>query len=141
MLKLKKRLSLLFGVALFGCAHVHESPMGQTLQPMFESINQRYFGGELKGVEVRWANLTTEDARGLTRLFTDGSFLIEMDRASNTTQYDATFVLEHEACHVLTQSAIQKMHSDLHSRTFTDCMRRFEREAPSYRVTRYSHKI
>jgi hypothetical protein len=92
---------------------------------MFEQVNQHYFGGVLQNVEVRWANLESEDARGITRSYGRWSFLIEIDRDTNKTSRAAQVVLKHEACHVATYFQIEQEHSDLHGPLFRNCMRRF----------------
>jgi hypothetical protein len=97
----------------------------QDLQPAFEQINQAYFGGELKNVEVRWANLKTEDARGVTRFYDKGSFLIELDRKTNPTSRQSVEALNHEACHVATHLPGVSQAFDVHGPVFKDCMRRF----------------
>ena len=97
----------------------------QDLQPAFEQINQAYFGGELKNVEVRWANLKTEDARGVTRFFDKGSYLIELDRKTNPTPRQTVEALNHEACHVATHLPGTPEAFDVHGAAFKDCMRRF----------------
>src|ERR1700674_4474950 len=115
---LVKKLFAVISVAVIACsashAHERESFHNQELQPIFQQINQYYFAGELKNVEVRWANLKSEDARGITRFYDNGSFLIEIDRARNTTRRYARMVLRHEACHVSTYVQIEQEHSDLH---------------------------
>lgn len=133
MRKLFEILSVLPVLAVFSCgatsAHERELFLSQKLQPIFERINQNYFAGELRNVEVRWGNLKTDDAKGLTRAYGDGSFLIELDRASNTKTSDAENVLKHEACHVSTWPEIEKhkKHPDFHGPAFSSCMRRFLR--------------
>ena len=111
-------------------AHEHELFRNDKLLTMFEQINDRYFGGELHNVEVRWANLKSEDARGITRSY-GTSFLIEMDRDTNKTSRIAQVALNHEACHVATYFQIEQEHSDLHGPLFRNCMRRFSTRNPS----------
>jgi len=106
-------------------AHERETFHNDTLVAMFEQVNQYYFAGELNDVEVRWANLKSEDARGITRPYGRGSFLIEIDRDTNKTSRTAQLALNHEACHVATYVQIEEEHSNLHGRIFRNCMRRF----------------
>lgn len=99
-------------------AHEHGPFHNDTLVAMFEQVNQHYFGGELRNVEVRWANLKSEDARGITRSYGRWSFLIEVDRDTNKTSRATQAVLKHEACHVATYFQIEQEHSDLHGPLF-----------------------
>jgi hypothetical protein len=120
---------ILSGMALGACgiiiAHERASFRNDALLAMFEQINQHYFGGELQNVEVRWANLKSEHARGITRSYGRWSFLIEIDRDTNRTSRIAQEALNHEACHVATYFQIEQKHSDLHGPIFSNCMRRF----------------
>jgi hypothetical protein len=120
---------ILVAIVLVACgtasAHERESFNNDTLVAMLEQVNQHYFAGQLKDVEVRWANLKSEDDRGITRSYGSGSFLIEIDRDTNKTSRIAQVALNHEACHVATYVQIEQEHSDLHGRLFRNCMRRF----------------
>jgi hypothetical protein len=118
-------IATVLGACGTASAHERESFHNGTLVAMFEQINQHYFAGELKDVEVRWADLKSEDARGITRPYGTGSFLIEIDRHTNKTSRTAQVALNHEACHVATYVEIEEEHSDLHGRLFRNCMRRF----------------
>jgi hypothetical protein len=119
-----------FGGSRTAFAHEHEPFRNGTLQAMFEQTNQHYFAGELNNVEVRWANLKSEDARAITRPYGNWSFLIEVDRDTNNTSRVTQVALNHEACHVATYFRVEQEHSDLHGLLFRNCMRRFSRKNP-----------
>jgi predicted SprT family Zn-dependent metalloprotease len=123
------RLVLALAIAAFAAgaafADDRQASADQELQPAFEQINQTYFGGELKNVEVRWANLKKEDARGVTRFCDKGSFLIELDRKTNPSSRLTLEALDHEVCHVATHFPGASEAFDEHGPAFRDCMRRF----------------
>ena len=124
---LKQLIQAALVLGAYGVAHAHEhgSFHNDTLMAMFEQVNQHYFGGVLQNVEVRWANLKSEDARGITRSYGRWSFRIEIDRDTNKSSGAALAALKHEACHVATYFQIEQEHSDLHGPLFRNCMRRF----------------
>ncbi len=123
-----KRIFLAVSIAAMAgsvaLANGRNSSATEPLQPVFEQINQSYFGGQLKNVEVEWADLKTEKARGVTRFYDQGSVVVEIDRASNKNSRDVQVALGHEACHVATHAQIAQF-SDVHGPVFQDCMRRF----------------
>jgi SprT-like family len=121
---------IVIGTSGIAFAHEHESFRNERLLAMFEQTNQHYFAGELQNVEVRWANLKSEDARAITRPYGRWSFLIEVDRDTNNTSRITQVALNHEACHVATYFQIEQEHSHLHGPLFRNCMRRFSGRKP-----------
>jgi predicted SprT family Zn-dependent metalloprotease len=95
------------------------------LHAWYQEINGRFFGGSLQDAEVCWGDLTKDDAEGMTYLFDDGTVRIEVDRRWVTSESKVREVLDHEACHVATEAAVQEQKSDPHGATFQNCMRRF----------------
>jgi hypothetical protein len=136
MRTLTKKLFVILSAAAMACsasfAHDHDASRSQELQPIFEQINQQYFSGQLKNVEVRWADLKSEEARGVTRFYDHGSFLIEVDRSTNAKSRDARIVLNHEACHVATHLKMEHESSEFHGAAFQNCMRRFATHRPIF---------
>jgi hypothetical protein len=126
-------LVLLLGIASVPCFATpdrHPETFGgarsQSAQPVFDDINQGYFGGELRNVEVRWANLKAEKARGVTRFYDEGSVLIELDRGANQSLRNTRTTLSHEACHVATRPGVEHESSnEVHGAAFQECMQRF----------------
>jgi SprT-like family len=136
------RLFLLLCISAIPCCaasdHNFESHQDIALQSIFDEINQGYFAGNLQKVEVRWANLKTEEARGVTRFYDEGSFLIEIDRKFNPSFHKASITLYHEACHVATHAETQQQDpSNVHGAAFQDCMRRFPSKGALRRFRAY----
>ena len=105
--------------------HKFDPYRDRTVQFMFEQVNNDYFEGQLSNVRVQWGNLAVEKARGLTRFYDNGSFLIEIDRRLNSSPDAAAFTLNHEACHVATHAAIAPELANEHGQIFQNCMARF----------------
>jgi hypothetical protein len=105
------------------CSVPHEPYRDSDLQSVFQSINELYFNRQLKDVNVSWANLTYQKAQAMTLSYDNGSFKIEVDRATNFNPGHTLKVLKHEACHVQTMTSV--LHADIHGPLFRACMLRF----------------
>jgi hypothetical protein len=105
------------------CSVPDEPYRDSDLQSVFQSINERYFNHQLKDVNVSWANLTYQKAQAMTLSYDNGSFKIEVDRATNFSSGHTLTVLKHEACHVQTMTLV--LHADIHGPLFRACMLRF----------------
>lgn len=103
-------------------AVARESLRETNLNAVYWQLNQEFFQGQLSRAEVRWDNLTAKGESGETYQCGDDSFLILIDRETNTTEDDMRSTLEHEACHVLTREAGRE-----HGAVFQECMTRFGR--------------
>jgi len=90
------------------------------LQGMFERLNAERFGGELHATELHWADLPS-DRVGQTSAFSDGTFLIKIDRDYHFLD-DAELqdTITHESCHVATW----EVDSNPHGPAFQACMRK-----------------
>jgi SprT-like family protein len=118
------RSTLVFCLSLWSYSPVPEEPYRDSdLQSVFQSINELYFNRQLKDVNVSWANLTYQKAQALTLSYDNGSFKIEVDRATNFNPGHTLSVLKHEACHVQTMTLV--VHADIHGSLFRACMRRY----------------
>ena len=118
-----ERVVSLFAVAVIfsGLAYAYErQSLSRTdLNPVFQDINQEYFGGELFGVRVEWRTLDAE--RGEARKYGEHDFVIFVDRRENTSIADVRRTLEHEACHV----AVTWREPEEHGPIFSACVKRY----------------
>ena len=114
--------------------HKFDPYRDRTVQFIFEQVNNDYFEGQLSNVRVQWGNLAVEKARGLTRFYDNGSFLIEIDRKLNPSPGAAAFTLNHEACHVATHELLAQEAPDQHGPDFQSCMIRFRGKAKPVRM-------
>jgi len=89
------------------------------LNPVFQQINREYFNGELSGVRVEWSHLDQDS--GQARKFSDGEFLIMVDRRDNTSFAEVRRTVQHESCHVF----VDWKEKEEHGAMFQRCMARY----------------
>jgi len=78
------------------------------------------FEAKLPYVSVRWADLSAQNADGITSFDDDGHPVsIELDRQHITSQQDLRAVLRHQACHVSVGEKVA------HGLPWQQCMDRF----------------
>ncbi|SRR5713101_7332437 len=111
-------LSVIVGGAAY--AYNREHLNHADLNPVFQQINEQYFGGELSGVRVEWSHLDQDS--GQARKFSDGEYLILIDQRENTSIADVRDTLQHEVCHVF----VDWQESEEHGAMFQACMKKFE---------------
>jgi predicted SprT family Zn-dependent metalloprotease len=90
---------------------------------LYQQINLDSFGGALPDVAIEWGNL--KDTYGETQ-FSDSPTVIEIDRASVTSEEQLEKKMQHEACHVYTRLVVEETGQDAHGEAFQSCMKRFE---------------
>lgn len=109
--------------AICAAEHHHEKRAVYTdayLQAWYANFNELYFFDQLpKVVEVSWGDLTAQGDMGLTQRRSDGSFLITIDRKTNSTESTAKMTLAHETCHVAVPTGTEL---DDHGPRFQKCM-------------------
>ena len=91
------------------------------LHELYGQINSQSFNGQLPDVDIKFSDLTAE--RGVTRWMEDGSFIIDVDRASNPNERELRDTVQHEACHIATLPNIEPGAD--HGPAFQNCMARF----------------
>ena len=72
------------------------------LHAWYQQENATEFGGALQDAAVQWGYLKEKNAEGITYQLTDDSFVIVLDRSSNTSETKARETLKHESCHIAT---------------------------------------
>jgi hypothetical protein len=72
------------------------------LHAWYQQENATEFGGQLQDASVQWGYLKDKNAEGITYQLTDDSFVIVLDRSSNTSEKKARETLKHESCHIAT---------------------------------------
>jgi len=110
-------LAVIFGGLAY--AYERESLSRSDLNPVFQEINQEYFNGELSGVQVEWSHLDQDS--GQARKFSDGEYLILVDRLDNTSFAEVRRTLQHESCHVF----VDWKEPEEHGAMFQGCMARY----------------
>jgi predicted SprT family Zn-dependent metalloprotease len=88
------------------------------LQNQYQEINRTLFQNSLPPAIVEWADLTAADNAGQTKLQSDGTFLIQIDRTSNIREEALEDTMEHQTCHVATWG----QEEDPHGQKFQDCV-------------------
>jgi predicted SprT family Zn-dependent metalloprotease len=96
------------------------------LQNKYRDLNRTFFRNSLPSAIVEWADLTDADNMGQTMQQGDGTFLIQVDRTSNTRDEDLKDTMEHETCHVATWGQEEDPHGPL----FQDCMAGIQADKP-----------
>jgi len=91
---------------------------------VYEQVNRESFNGSLPDAFVRWSYL--EDKYGEVHFYADGSNVIEIDRASVTSEKQLLKTIRHESCHVETHTIVEETGQDVHGEAFQTCMKRFE---------------
>ena len=80
--------------------------------------------GRLSGVTLEWSHLDQDS--GQARKFSDGGYLVLVDRRDNTTFAEVRRTLQHESCHVF----VDWKESEMHGPEFRACMKRFRAQEP-----------
>ena len=91
------------------------------LPGLYQRINLESFDGALPDVVVEWGSPKDGETQ-----FSDGSTVIEIDRASVTSEKQLVKTVQHEACHVYTRTVVEETGQDAHGEAFQSCMARFE---------------
>jgi hypothetical protein len=101
-------------------AYSHESVHNVNLLERYQQINRESFDAKLPYVSVSWADLSAQNADGITSFDDDEHPVsIELDRQRITSERDLRAVLRHQACHV---SVGEKA---AHGSVWQRCMDRF----------------
>jgi predicted SprT family Zn-dependent metalloprotease len=95
-----------------------------SLNAVYQQLNRESFQGQLPDAEIVWSDLT--ERKGLTHWMDDGSFKIEIDRATNPSERELLDTVPHEACHIATLPHLEHG-DDVHGAAFQQCMTRFNR--------------
>jgi len=101
-------------------AYSHESVHNVNLYQRYQQINRESFDAKLPYVSVSWADLSSQNADGMTSFDdNDRPVAIELDRRRITSERDLRAVLRHEACHVAVGDKVT------HGSAWQRCMDRF----------------
>ena len=101
------------GIILLGAryAYSRESFHNANLYERYQQINRESFDAKLPYVSVSWADLSAQNADGITSFDDDDHPVsIELDRQRITSERDLRAVLRHAACHV----SVKKVSNYLH---------------------------
>jgi len=95
---------LALAVIFFGIryAAMRERLRHADLHAWYQQENATEFGGQLQDASVQWGYLKEKNAEGITYQLMDDSFVIVLDRSSNTSETKARETLKHESCHIAT---------------------------------------
>ena len=88
------------------------------LQTRYQEFNRRFFDNGLPPVRIEWAELTEYNRLGETYRENDGTFVMLVDRKTNTRDEDLQDTVFHEMCHVATW----RRQFDPHGSVFRACM-------------------
>ena len=112
-------------IVLFGARYAlgRERVRKTDLVRLYQQINLESFDGALPDVVVKWGSL--KDANGETQ-FSEGLKVIDIDRASVTSEEQLVKTVQHDACHVYTHAVVEETGQDAHGEAFQSCMKRFE---------------
>ena len=101
-------------------AYSRESVHNVNLYELYQQINHESFDAKLPYVSVSWADLSAQNADGITSFDdNDHPVSIELDRQRITSERDLRAVLRHQACHVSLGGKVA------HGSTWQRCMDRF----------------
>ena len=101
-------------------AYSRESIHNMDLYQQYQQINLESFDAKLPYVSVSWADLSAQDADGITSFDDDDHPVsIELDRQRITSERDLRALLRHEACHVSVGGKVA------HGSAWQRCMDRF----------------
>ncbi len=101
-------------------AYSRESPHSVNLHELYQQINRESFDAKLAYVPVSWADLSAQNADGITSFDDDEHPVsIELDRQRITSERDLRAVLRHHACHVSVGGKLA------HGSAWQRCMDRF----------------
>ena len=102
-------------------AYSRESVHNVNLYEKYQQINRESFAAKLPYVSVSWADLSAQEADGLTSFDDyDHPISIELDAQRITSGRDLRAVLRHEACHVAAGAKVA------HGAAWQHCMDRFQ---------------
>ena len=110
------------GIILLGSryAYSRESVRNVNLYELYQQINRDSFDAKLPYVSVSWADLSAQNADGITSFDDDDHPVsIELDRQRITSERDLRAVLRHDACHVSVGGKVA------HGSAWQRCMDRF----------------
>ena len=88
------------------------------LQSRYRELNREFFGNSLPLARIEWADLTSYNRLGETYREDDGTFVVLVDRKTNTRDEDLQDTVFHEMCHVATWMK----EFDPHGLAFRACM-------------------
>jgi hypothetical protein len=101
-------------------AYSRESVHNVDLHELYRQINRESFDAKLPYVSVSWADLSAQNADGITSFDDDDHPVsIELDKQRITSERDLRAVLRHEACHVSVGEKVA------HGSAWQRCMDRF----------------
>ena len=101
-------------------AYSRESLHNVNLYELYQQINRESFDAKLPYVSVSWADLSAQNADGITSFDDhDHPVSIELDRQRITSERDLRAVLRHAACHVSVGGKLA------HGSAWQRCMDRF----------------
>jgi hypothetical protein len=114
--------SIAVAIILLGAryAYSRESFRNANLYERYQQINRESFAAKLPYVSVSWADLSAQNADGITSFDeNDHPVSIELDGQRITSERDLRAVLRHEACHVAVGEKAA------HGSAWQNCMNRF----------------
>ena len=101
-------------------AYSRESVRNVNLYELYQQINRDSFAAKLPYVSVSWADLSAQNADGITSFDdNDHPVSIELDRQRITSERDLRAVIRHAACHVSVGGKVA------HGSAWQSCMDRF----------------
>jgi hypothetical protein len=108
---------ILFGVRFAVAQEARRRP--DYLQGIYRKLNLQFFRGELPKAQIEWDDLSDEEYMGLTYQRTDDSFVILIDRETNSGDDELLDTVKHETCHVATHGQEDNSHGPLFQRCMT----------------------
>ena len=101
-------------------AYSRESVRNVNLYELYQQINRDSFAAKLPYVSVSWADLSAQNADGITSFDdNDHPVSIELDGQRITSERDLRAVIRHAACHVSVGGKVA------HGSAWQSCMDRF----------------
>jgi SprT-like family len=101
-------------------AYSRESVHNVNLYKRYQQINRESFAAKLPDISVSWADLSAQNADGITSFDDDDHPVsIELDRQRITSERDLRAVLRHGACHISVGGKVA------HGSAWQRCMDRF----------------
>jgi hypothetical protein len=110
-------------VIRFGTRYTYsrESVHNVNFYEQYQQINRESFDAKLPYVSVSWADLSAQNADGITSFDDDDHPVsIELDRQRITSERDLRAVIRHAACHVAVGGKVA------HGSAWQHCMDRFQ---------------
>jgi 2',3'-cyclic-nucleotide 2'-phosphodiesterase (5'-nucleotidase family) len=115
--------ALAVAIILLGARYAYSLEAVKTvnLYERYQQINRESFDTKLPYVSVSWADLSAQNADGITSFDdNDHPVSIEMDGQRITSERDLRAVLRHAACHVAVGAKVA------HGSAWQRCMDRFQ---------------